>query len=102
MKKNTTTNGNDRHSQNDCRNKMLARDWIGCHVRITWSAIGGVNGRTGRVTEALRAKNSIDINAWIELDDPITTGSGLEVRLIPVTISGACDQLEILTPRGGR
>lgn len=97
MSKTTET----RHPQNDERQKMLPRDWTGCQVRITWSAIGDANGRTGRVVEALHPRtSSIAINTWIKLDEPIERPRGNDVTLIPVQINGACDQLEILKARG--
>jgi len=97
MSKTTET----RHPQNDQRQKMLPRDWNGCQVRITWSAIGDANGCTGRVVEAQHPRtSSIAINTWIELDEPIERPRGNDVTLIPVQINGACDQLEILKARG--
>ena len=91
------------HPQNDQRQKMLPRDWDGCQVRIIWSAIGGANGRTVKVVEALcPCTSSIAINAWILLDDPIVVKNSNDVTLIPVQINGACDQLEILKARGER
>ncbi len=104
MSKTTET----RHPQNDQRQKMLPRDWDGCQVRITWSAIGDATGRTGRVVEARhpiasRTGRAIDqsaVNTWIKLDEPIERPRGNDVTLIPVQINGACDQLEILKARG--
>ena len=93
------------HPQNDQRQRMLPRDWHGCVVRITWSAIGDATGRTGKVVEALHPLigEVIDIckvNAWILLDELILRPRGRNITQIPIQISGACDQLEILKARG--
>lgn len=95
----------DTHPQNERRQSMLPRDWHGCVVRITWSAIGDATGRTGKVVEALHPLiggviDTCKVNAWILLDDPILRSRGNNITQIPVQINGACDQLEILKARG--